>query len=489
MPASTPALTQPAAFIEPRSRPTPPGPSRRGPRFADALAGRSSHEARPASENQTPAREGADPAPADAQEPAADAQPAPDADPASPKKSPKKESTTKKKSDADASTADASPHKADQPGADAADAAHAADAAVATVVAPEKVVVPVVEPQAQREAPAQGGAPKPTQKDSALSAPSTSASQASAPADAPPAQRVGAADGPREGASNGVQIHTQAPAIAAAPADAPAVSPTDASTNAPADASTAAAAQSVPATQQATSDTKKNRIDPHIHAPQGAGVADAKGEPIAGRVVAVDSVLTTPHAGARPQGQHTLAQALARADAAGSAPIDAPGSATQTGAFRAQVSRGIEAALRHDGGSVTLRLKPDTLGALRIDLQIHQGEIAARFHASTREAHELLTSHLSSLRASLEAKGLGVRSVDVQTPTDARGGDTPRDSGQNNAGSHGFSPGAGGQTSSRREDPGANAYAPASIEPLAEAEPIDPVWRRVVAVGSLDAVA
>ncbi len=230
--------------------------------------------------------------------------------------------------------------------------------------------------------------------------------------------------------------------------------------------------------------------------------AGESSEPGVSRAVQAD-----PSAGAGADGRagagdsrsaREFVQNIARSgESAGGAAARGAEGADENVAFRAQVSRGLEAALRHDGGAVTLRLKPDSLGALRIDLQVRGGEVAASFQSSSREAHELLSTQLSSLRASLEAKGLSVRAMEVQPPPAPSGAQNDtgasRDPGmQQNTGNSdsGATSGSntGGHAHSRREDPAGLTNTHTHVA-LAEVEPAAPGWIRVGVRGSLDAVA
>jgi flagellar hook-length control protein FliK len=84
----------------------------------------------------------------------------------------------------------------------------------------------------------------------------------------------------------------------------------------------------------------------------------------------------------------------------------------------AQVGRGLAAALKREGGVVTLRLQPQTLGELKIKLELSQGRVEATFRAENDAARQLLESSLDALRSSLEAKGLRVDRLHVLTPDD-----------------------------------------------------------------------
>lgn len=82
--------------------------------------------------------------------------------------------------------------------------------------------------------------------------------------------------------------------------------------------------------------------------------------------------------------------------------------------FQAQLSRGVRAALTQRNGSVTVRLQPQSLGQVRIEMNLKGDTISAKFDASTPEARDLLTRHLVHLRGTLESKGLQVDRLHVQ---------------------------------------------------------------------------
>lgn len=93
--------------------------------------------------------------------------------------------------------------------------------------------------------------------------------------------------------------------------------------------------------------------------------------------------------------------------------------------FLAQVHRALGQALRAKDGPVTLHLTPGHLGQLRVDLTRTDQGVAARFDAATPEAHRLLESSLTDLRAALEARGLHVDRLDVRL-VEARSADAER---------------------------------------------------------------
>jgi flagellar hook-length control protein FliK len=110
----------------------------------------------------------------------------------------------------------------------------------------------------------------------------------------------------------------------------------------------------------------------------------------------------------------------------------APRPAPSDEAPEAQFSRGLAAALRQGGGSVTLRLNPEQLGDLTIKLHFQQGSVDARFEAATDQARGLLNDSIDALRAALEARGLEVDRLSVhvaERPQHESQDATPRDAG------------------------------------------------------------
>ncbi|MCA9293665.1 MAG: flagellar hook-length control protein FliK [Phycisphaerales bacterium] len=110
--------------------------------------------------------------------------------------------------------------------------------------------------------------------------------------------------------------------------------------------------------------------------------------------------------GAQTLNLQNIAPRLTPAPTTPQAPTEA-----EAQAFQAAASRGLSAALRQSGGTVTLRLVPETLGALRVNLQINGSTVALHLETGGGRAHEMLTQHIASLRAGLEHRGLKVEEV------------------------------------------------------------------------------
>jgi flagellar hook-length control protein FliK len=77
------------------------------------------------------------------------------------------------------------------------------------------------------------------------------------------------------------------------------------------------------------------------------------------------------------------------------------------------VSRGLFAAVKQSGGSLTMRLHPSSLGQLKIEMSIQGNNVTADITTTTEQAQQLLTDSLTALRSALESKGLTVTQLNV----------------------------------------------------------------------------
>lgn len=91
----------------------------------------------------------------------------------------------------------------------------------------------------------------------------------------------------------------------------------------------------------------------------------------------------------------------------------------------AQAVRGLAAVLRQKGGTVTLRLAPESLGELRISMKLEGAQVWAEIETSSDSARQLLEDQRDSLRGALEARGLKVERLEVSSvkPDAADGSD------------------------------------------------------------------
>ena len=167
--------------------------------------------------------------------------------------------------------------------------------------------------------------------------------------------------------------------------------------------------------------------------PPGAGAAQAAKES-SNAVSAVGAGGKASGAGAQGGGASLLlgGQSAARgahATARNGRPQSAAPTPQQTRAFGAQLMQGLGSALRRGRGEVTLRLRPETLGELRVRMQIKGSTVDAQFRPSTMQAHRLLEQSVDALRQSFEARGLQVGRIEIEPPSEGKdapgGGQSP----------------------------------------------------------------
>ena len=144
-----------------------------------------------------------------------------------------------------------------------------------------------------------------------------------------------------------------------------------------------------------------------------------------------------------------------------------PGQSTQH-AVEAQVARGLAAALQQKDGSVTLRLNPENLGFVRIQISVQGGSVEGLIEASSEPARLLLESSLHTLRGALEARGLEVSRLSVG---DAGRGDDAQGRGNDGTSAGTDAGGTGERATDDREKPDPSLAARPEAGDGASAEP------------------
>lgn len=157
-------------------------------------------------------------------------------------------------------------------------------------------------------------------------------------------------------------------------------------------------------------------------ASEAAEVAPVDGESPVGRGERTEHTSPSPiRVEAEPlapsaNGSPTLAPARLAGEPHAGPATTAPGGGaarTEDEAFASGVSRGLSAAIQQRGGSVTIRLSPESLGALRIHMTIANGEVSVRMETINDRAQQMLVQSLPVLRESLESKGLTVNELRI----------------------------------------------------------------------------
>jgi flagellar hook-length control protein FliK len=140
-----------------------------------------------------------------------------------------------------------------------------------------------------------------------------------------------------------------------------------------------------------------------------------------------------------------------RHDAEGAAPAPraAPLLRQEAAEVAPQVGRALASLLSREGGSVQIRLNPDWLGEVKVELTVREGRVIARLEAENETARELLAGSLDRLRATLEQRGLRVEKLEIADGSSGR--ESPEDP-----------DGPGGRRTPAQDDPGPGGREAAS---------------------------
>lgn len=221
--------------------------------------------------------------------------------------------------------------------------------------------------------------------------------------------------------------------------------------------------QSAPARKTTHEDGEHRAGAAQSAGPLGAAHLESASDATASRAAskpAGEGVFVLERAGA---GNGPARPGLATATATSARPSASGAGAAQGDDAASAVSRGLSAAVLQKGGSLTIRLTPESLGQVRIDMQLERGSVAVRLEAATAAAHELLDSTLTMLRSSLESKGLSVERLSVHLAPGASAAPAPsgaqdqpatqQDGGQRSQTSTGQDAGGGASRGKRDHDP------------------------------------
>ena len=80
-----------------------------------------------------------------------------------------------------------------------------------------------------------------------------------------------------------------------------------------------------------------------------------------------------------------------------------------------QVDDAVLRTLNSGAKQLTLQLSPENLGKLSIVLQVSGKEVGATIRAESADAAKVIADNLDIIKSSLEAQGLKVEKLDVQT--------------------------------------------------------------------------
>lgn len=100
-------------------------------------------------------------------------------------------------------------------------------------------------------------------------------------------------------------------------------------------------------------------------------------------------------------------------------------SAVQRAKMVQRVSRSFQ-HLGREGGQVRLRLSPEQLGSIQLDVQIQDGTMRGRLVAESEAAGQVIREHLADLRGNLESQGIRLESIEIEVDQTGRFEQSPQ---------------------------------------------------------------
>lgn len=181
------------------------------------------------------------------------------------------------------------------------------------------------------------------------------------------------------------------------------------------------------------------------------------------------------------RGQASAAKWLDRVSGSTARPMLAP----EPMPVAIQAGKAMAQAVRDGEGTVTLRLAPEALGPVTIRMTLEEGVVSAMIECSTSDAREMLEGGKESLRASMEARGLHVGTLEM-APVE-RGSESSQEAGVSDGSSghrqesKGNERGPGGSSSDARAGEGNEQHAEAMTAGEGRGVWLDPVSMRLEA--------
>ena len=80
----------------------------------------------------------------------------------------------------------------------------------------------------------------------------------------------------------------------------------------------------------------------------------------------------------------------------------------------AQVQRGLASIMNTKGGTMKLRLSPEHLGQVNIQLVTKNGHVSIKIDAETDQARSMLKDGLEGLRSAMESRGVQVDDLSIE---------------------------------------------------------------------------
>lgn len=148
----------------------------------------------------------------------------------------------------------------------------------------------------------------------------------------------------------------------------------------------------------------------------------------------------------------------------------------------AQVQRGLASIINTKGGTMKLRMSPEHLGQVKIQLTTKDGHVKIKIDAETEHARSMLKDGLADLRTAMESRGVHVDelSIEQRDPNEFRLPNTPGQS--NNQAAHSDSD---SKPDTGRSDQHAENQSKEESQDTTDNESPQPIWTEL----GLDAIA
>ncbi|MBL0870171.1 MAG: flagellar hook-length control protein FliK [Phycisphaerales bacterium] len=117
------------------------------------------------------------------------------------------------------------------------------------------------------------------------------------------------------------------------------------------------------------------------------------------------------HQGTRDEQGSSLLQQNARF---GSLTDDLEGDRAMNAAVASQLTRGVSTALRQRVGSMVMKLQPESLGQVRVNIDFASNTLYVRFDTASVQASQAIQSAMSDLKASLASRGYNLGEARVK---------------------------------------------------------------------------
>ena len=79
-----------------------------------------------------------------------------------------------------------------------------------------------------------------------------------------------------------------------------------------------------------------------------------------------------------------------------------------------QIHRGLAKALQNRDGEITVRLRPENLGLVKVQIRVENSHVTASLEATSKQARELLSQNIVTLERALEARGMIVDRIVIE---------------------------------------------------------------------------